>query len=143
MRALRRLFDSTVQKATRSAAGSSQPAGLDPASRTGPTAHERTLMRRRARALHRQGGGGDELQAISAALAELRTLDELLAGGACVRCPACGELAGRRDRQCWSCGAQLAQPHEAATRVIPRGSRPGSAQVTGASSGRSPLPPAR
>src|SRR5881275_1008572 len=51
---LRRLFERSKQKADRSAAGTPVPAGIDPSAPPGPTARERTLMRRRLRALRRR-----------------------------------------------------------------------------------------
>jgi hypothetical protein len=155
---LTRLLERYKEKATRSAAGTAVPAGLDPDERPGPTAHERTLMRRRLRALSRRrqalGGHADELavldsetEAITRALEELKTLDELLASGPVARCPGCGELAGRQDPVCSNCGAQLAaaQPTQPLHPVGEPASAPNGhpAAVTGASSARSPSPPAR
>jgi hypothetical protein len=55
---LRRFLDRSAKKVNRSAAGASPvPAGLDPrqpGERRGPTARERTLMRRRLRAVRRR-----------------------------------------------------------------------------------------
>lgn len=149
MRALlRRLLETTARKVNRSAAGSFPPAGVDDPAPRGPTAHERTLMRRRLRSLRRAASSSAdadaERAALENALERMSTLDELLAGGTSQRCPACGELAGKRDRSCPSCGAQLAAPREAVTRPLGRAQHaPPAAPVRGASSGRSPTPPAR
>jgi hypothetical protein len=154
---LRRLIERSARSVNRSAAGSPVPAGVEPlrhGERTLPTAHERTLIRRRLRAL-RKGtleAVNTEPGRLEQALAERITLDELLAGGAIARCPSCGDLVANGEKQCWNCGAeqqqardthhrdgeatqQLAAPrtHTAATTAAP----------TGASSGRSPAPPAR
>jgi hypothetical protein len=51
---LRRLLDRSTQKVNRAAAGTPVPAGVEPGERRGPTAGERTLMRRRLRALRRR-----------------------------------------------------------------------------------------
>jgi hypothetical protein len=159
---LRRLLERSKQKIDRSAAGTEVPAGIDPSEQRGPTAHERTLMRRRLRALRRRqeaiaaqplDGQAPELaqleaetQAIAQALREKKTLDELLATGLSKRCPSCGELEGGRDPFCPTCGAQTQAPappapHPAAARAAhPTGQ---TAVITGASSGRSPTPPGR
>src|SRR5690349_2990980 len=94
---LTRLLERYKDKANRSAAGTAVPAGLDPDERRGPTAHERTLMRRRLRALRRRreglAGHTDELaqldaeaEAITRALEERTTLEDLVASGIVVRC---------------------------------------------------------
>jgi mono/diheme cytochrome c family protein len=141
---LRSLFDRLSAKVNRSAAGTPIPAGVDPpvpGERPKPTAHERTLMRRRLRALERHreqlGDGAAELKAIDAearalttALAELKTLDELVAAGAVKRCPGCGELVGPGDGQCAAC-------HTALT------SDPAAKPGDGAGVAPQPLPPAR
>src|SRR3954454_20766028 len=51
---LTRLLERSTQKVNRSAAGTPVPAGIDPDERRGPTARERTLMRRRLRSLRRR-----------------------------------------------------------------------------------------
>jgi hypothetical protein len=51
---LRRLLERSTQKVNRSAVGTPVPAGLEPGERRGPTARERTLMRRRLRSLRRR-----------------------------------------------------------------------------------------
>jgi hypothetical protein len=51
---LRRLFDRSKQRVNSTAAGTKVPAGTDPGEQHGPTARERTLMRRRLRALRRR-----------------------------------------------------------------------------------------
>jgi len=155
---LTRLFERLKAKADRSAAGTPVPAGLDPDEPRGPTARERTLMRRRLRTLQRRRAtiesAGDELaqldgeaDALRRALDERRTLDELLASGAVAHCHDCGELAGRRDNVCPNCGAQLGS-EEPTQRRPGAQSRNGHADatstaVTGASSARSSSPPAR
>ena len=48
-----------------------------------------------------------EARAIAKALDELKTLDDLVAGGVAARCTACGELVASRDGYCASCGAAL------------------------------------
>ena len=176
---LRRLLERSKQRINRSAAGTPVPAGIEPGAPTGPTARERTLMRRRLRALrrrrealmrevgglvleskHGESGAPERLdgrtreleevdaetRAIVQALDELKTLDQLLSSGPSSRCPSCGELVGKRDHFCTNCGAQLsggqpADPRPAAGRPA-RTSAP-APMVTGASSGRSPSPPAR
>jgi len=160
---LRRLLERSKQKIDRSAAGTSVPAGIDPAERRGPTARERTVMRRRLRALRRRrdaiaaqpvDGPTQELeridaeeQAIKDALHTRKTLDELLASGVSARCTSCGELMSARAQFCSNCGAATgrpaapAEPHAPAAR--PAHTSAPAAVVTGASSGRSPTPPAR
>lgn len=148
---LTRLFERLKAKADRSAAGTAVPAGLDPNERRGPTARERMFMRRRLRTIEGSADRPAELdaeaQALRRALDERQTLDELLASGAVARCPSCGELTGRRERTCSNCGAQLAsdQPterHSSARDQNGHTTAPTTA-VTGASSVRSPTPPAR
>src|SRR5690242_3463253 len=94
---LRRVLERSKQKIDRSAAGTPVPAGIEPSEQRGPTARERTLMRRRLRALRRrqdaiaaqplEGQAPEveqleaEAQAIAEALDGKKTLDELLAGG--------------------------------------------------------------
>lgn len=51
---LRRLFDRSKQTVNATAAGTKLPAGTEPGEQRGPTARERTLMRRRLRALRRR-----------------------------------------------------------------------------------------
>jgi hypothetical protein len=51
---LRRLLARSKQKIDRSATGTPVPAGIEPGEQRGPTARERTLMRRRLRALRRR-----------------------------------------------------------------------------------------
>jgi hypothetical protein len=51
---LRRLFDRSKQRVNSTAAGTKVPAGTDPGEQHGPTARDRTLMRRRLRALRRR-----------------------------------------------------------------------------------------
>src|SRR2546423_13699311 len=51
---LKRLLERSTQKVNRSAAGSPVPAGIEPGEPRHPTARERTLMRRRLRALRRR-----------------------------------------------------------------------------------------
>ena len=165
MRALlRRLLDRTAEKVNRSAAGTAPPAGLEPpkpGERAGPTARERTLMRRRLRALrkrresHEKAGGvrPKDLEEIDAeivmlrdALAQRKTLDELLASSPLTRCPGCGDLVSKRERQCPSCGTQLPPGREAPPHPAPRAKHAGSPAVpvaTGASSARSRTPPSR
>jgi hypothetical protein len=171
---LRRLLDRAAEKVNRSAAGTAVPAGLEPprpGDRPKPTARERTLMRRRLRALRKRreapaadaahGAQGDslatadgarrrdrdeieaEIALLESALAERKTLDALLSSSTLGRCTSCGELVGRRERQCSGCGAQLpGHGHEGGQRAVPRA--PHAAPVpTAASSGRSPTPPAR
>lgn len=164
---LRRLLERSKQKVDRSAAGSAVPAGIDPSEHQGPTAHERTLMRRRLRALRRRRealtrdvGGLDgaareleqldaEARALRQALDEKKTLDELLASGTSARCSGCGELMGKREAFCTNCGAKTphasvpeqAGPHPPAGRTSHATAQ--TAVITGASSGRSPSPPAR
>lgn len=118
---LRRLFDRLSDKVSRLAAGTPVPAGVEPlvaGERPKPTAHERTLMRRRLRVLkHRQEELGDgapereridaEARALTTALEDLTTLDELVAAGAVRRCPSCGELVGAGDGQCEACDTAL------------------------------------
>ena len=175
---LRRLLERSTQTVNRSAAGTPVPAGIDPDERRGPTARERTLMRRRLRALRRRrealtrevgglvleskhgergapqqlDGRTHELEAVDAeahalvqALNELKTLDELLSSGLSARCPGCRELVAKRERFCPNCGARLGRPAPPDSR--PPTGRPShaapAAMATGASSGRSPSPPAR
>jgi len=160
---LRRLLERSKQKIDRSAAGTAVPAGIDPAEQSGPTARERTLMRRRLRALRRRrdaiaaqpvDGHAQELERIEAeehaiidALHTRKTLDELLVSGVSARCTSCGELMSGRAQFCSNCGAATgrpdppAEPHPAATR--PSHTSAATAVVTGASSGRSRTPPAR
>jgi ribosomal protein L32 len=151
---LRRLLDRSTQKVNRVAAGTPLPAGLEPGERRGPTARERTLMRRRLRALRRRrealaredGSRTQELEAVDAearalveALDERKTLDELLASGACSRCPACGELGASHENYCTNCGAQQRPNPQVAT---PAPAHPRAPVVTGASSAQSRTPPA-
>ena len=176
---LRRLLERSTQKVNRSAAGTRVPAGIDPDERRGPTARERTLMRRRLRSLRRRrealmrevGGlvlksqhGEDgasqqldgrtheledvdaEARAIVQALDELKTLDELLSSGLSARCSSCSELVAKREHFCANCGAPVGRPAPPDSR--PPSGRPANratpaAVATGASSGRSPSPPAR
>ena len=166
---LRRLIERSARSVNRSAAGSAVPAGIEPpppGERPRPTAHERTLMRRRLRMLRRldkaapDNGGAPELESVKAeietlqrALAELTTLDELLASGAFARCPSCGDLVAPRDHRCLHCDAELphAAPHtrnggEPAQEPQPAGRphpAPAATAATGASSGRAPTQPAR
>lgn len=176
---LRRLLERSTQTVNRSAAGTPVPAGVDPDERRGPTARERTLMRRRLRSLRRRrealmrevgglvleskhgeagapqqlDGRTHELEAVDAearalvqALDELKTLDELLSSGVSARCPSCGELVAGRERFCTNCGAQLGRPAPPDSRPPtgrPSRSAAPAAMATGASSGRSPSPPAR
>lgn len=105
-------------------------------------------MRRRLRALRKAASQSAEAEAegvaLEQALERMSTLDELLAGGNSQRCTACGELAGKRDRSCPSCGAQLAPAREAMPRPPKRMQHAApAAPVRGASSGRSPTPPSR
>jgi hypothetical protein len=51
---LRRLLERSTKKINQAAAGSAVPAGVEPGERSGPTARERTLMRRRLRAVRRR-----------------------------------------------------------------------------------------
>jgi hypothetical protein len=160
---LRRLLERSKQKIDRSAAGTPVPAGIDPAEQRGPTAHERTLMRRRQRALRcrRQAiaaqpfdGHTQELERIDAeeraikeALNTRKTLEELLGSGVSARCTICGELISARAEFCSNCGAATRRPSPA-PEAHPPAARPShtaapAAVVTGASSGRSPTPPAR
>ena len=118
---LRRLLDRLSDKVNRSAAGTPTPAGVEPpvaGEPPKPTAHERTLMRRRLRALERRrqqlGDGAAELERIDAearalgtALKEQKTVDELVAAGVVRRCPSCGELVGAGDGQCAACDTAL------------------------------------
>ena len=158
---LRRLLDRTTKKVNRVAAGTPVPAGIDPDERKGPTARERTLMRRRLRALRRRrealtrDGNGialestQELEAVDAerhaleqALKELKTLDELLASGVSGRCANCGELVSTREHYCTNCGAEQPSTHRPAP--APKGPPPQRAPVvTGASSARAQTPPGR
>ena len=179
---LRRLLERSKQKVDRSAAGTPVPAGIEPNAKPGPTARERTLMRRRLRALrrrrealmrevgglvleskHGENGASQRLdgrtreleqvdaeaRAIAQALAELKTLDELLSSGPSARCSTCGELVAKREHFCSNCGAatgkgvpaQQPEPHPPASRAAHPAAP--AAVVTGASSGRSPSPPAR
>jgi hypothetical protein len=158
---LRRLLERSKQKIDRSAGGTPVPAGIDPSEQRGPTARERTLMRRRVRALRRRQeaiaaqpleGQTQEIeqleaeaQAIDHALHEKKTLDELLATGLSKRCSNCGELEAKRDPFCPNCGVQTeapAQPAPHAPAARPAHSTAQTAVITGASSGRSPTPPA-
>lgn len=160
---LRRLLKRSKQRINRSAAGTPVPAGIDPAEARGPTARERTLMRRRLRALRRRrdaiaaqpvDGHTQELdqidveeRAIKDALQTRKTVDELVASGVSARCKSCGELMSARAQFCSNCGAATgrpapaAEPHPPATR--PSHTSAPAAAVTGASSGRSRTPPAR
>ncbi len=147
---LTHVFERYKAKADRSAIGTPVPAGLDPDEPRGPTARERSLMRRRLRALERGGGIAEqdpEAEALRRALAERETLDELLSSGAVVRCPSCGELAGRSEPLCANCGGRLAseEPTERLPPPVQNGhaAAPTTKAVTGASSARSPTPPAR
>ena len=140
---LTRLYERWKATAYRSAVGTPVPAGLDPDEPGGPTARERMLMRRRLRALGREDA---EAEVLRRALAERQTLEELLATGAVVRCPSCGELAGRSEPLCANCGARLAseQATERRTATAQNGHATApTTTVTGASSVRSPTPPAR
>jgi len=158
---LRRVLERSKQKINRSAAGTPVPAGVEPSEQRGPTARERTLMRRRLRALRRRqeaiaaqplDGQALELeqleaeaQAIAEALHEKKTLDELLAGGLSKRCSSCGELEAKSDPFCPNCGARTeapAQPAPHPPAARPAHSSAQTAVITGASSGRSPTPPA-
>ena len=180
---LRRLLERSTQKVNRSAAGTPVPAGLEPGERRGPTARERTVMRRRLRALRRRrealmrevgglvldsshgengapqrlDGRTHELESVDAearalvqALDELKTLGELTASGLSKPCESCGELVAKREHFCSNCGAQVGrvqapvtEPHPAAARSGARPAPPATAAVRGASSARSPSPPAR
>lgn len=118
---LRRLLDRLSDKVNRFAAGTPIPAGVEPpvaGEPPKPTAHERTLMRRRLRALESRreqlGDGAAELdridaeaRALSTALKEQKTVDELVAAGVVRRCPSCGELVGAGDGQCAACDTAL------------------------------------
>ena len=60
------------------------------------------------------GDGAAELEridaedrALTSALKELKTLDELVAAGVVRRCPSCGELVGAGERQCAACDTAL------------------------------------
>lgn len=148
MRALlTRLFERCNAKAERSAAGTTLPAGLDPNERRRPTARERSLMRRRLRALELDDGAEPEIEALRRALGERRTLDELLSSGAVVRCPGCGELAGRRERACANCGTRLASEEATERHAVSaqngHAAAPASGAVRGASGVRSPTQRAR
>jgi hypothetical protein len=114
---LRRLFERLSDTVNRSAAGTPIPAGVElpaPGERPRPTAHERALIRRRLRTVsaRREAGEGPatleqldaEAQALTTALDELKTLDELIAAGVVQSCPSCGELVGAHDGGCASCG---------------------------------------
>jgi hypothetical protein len=179
---LRRLLERSTQKVNRSAVGTPVPAGVDPREQRGPTARERTLMRRRLRSLRRRrealmrevgglvldanhgengapqrlDGRTAELEAVDAearaivqALDELKTLDELTSTGLSKRCESCGELVARREHFCSNCGAQVGRPAAHSTEPRPPAGRSSAhpaapaAAVTGASSARSPSPPAR
>jgi hypothetical protein len=160
---LRRLIERLAQSVNRSAAGTAVPAGIErslPGERPRPTARERTLMRRRIRLLRKQVGAAArdnghtgeleaEIATLERALADLTTLDELLASGAFARCPACGDLVAARDLHCLHCQTEL--PH-AVTRgrnggepqpAGPRHPATTASAATGASSGRAPRQPAR
>lgn len=132
----RRLIDRSARSVNRSAAGSAVPAGLEPprpGERPRPTAHERTLMRRRLRMLRKEhsAAAGDnghardrgaveaEIRTLEQALADLTTLDELLATGAFARCPSCGDLVAARDPRCLHCGADLPRAGEKAPLQAP------------------------
>ncbi len=156
---LRRLLDRSTNKVNRVAAGTPVPAGIDPDQPQGPTARERTLMRRRLRALRRRrealtrDANGlalestQELEAVDAerhaleqALKERKTLDELLASGVSSRCANCGELVSAREHYCTNCGAE--QPPTRRPAPPPEGPPPQRAPVvTGASSARVQTPP--
>jgi hypothetical protein len=115
-------------------------------------------MRRRLRALRRrreallQDGAKPELEeldaearALNEALRQRKTLDELLSTGRWTLCSSCGELVAKRERSCPNCGAQTgppgqAEPHPPAGRSAHAPSQ--ATVITGASSGRSPSPPA-
>ena len=179
---LRRLLERSKHKVDRSATGTAVPAGIEPNAKPGPTARERTLMRRRLRALRRRrealmrevgglvleskhGENGApqrldgrtqeleqvdaEARAIAQALDEQQTLDELLSSGLSTRCPTCGELVASRDHFCSNCGAKTGkaapaeQPGAHTQAGRPAHKTAPAAVVTGASSGRSPSPPAR
>jgi hypothetical protein len=132
----RRLIDRSARSVNRSAAGTAVPAGLEPprpGERPRPTAHERTLMRRRLRVLRREHGAGAgdnghareretveaEIQTLEQALADLTTLEELLASGAFARCPGCGDLVAPHDPRCVHCGAELPQASQKAPLQAP------------------------
>ena len=83
-----------------------------------------------------------EARAIVVALDERKTLDELLASGVASRCGGCGELVAERERYCQRCGAQLGRTQRGESHPAARPT-PAHPAVTGASSGRSPTPPAR
>ncbi len=118
---VRRLVERLSQTVDRAAAGSPVPAGLEPpvpGEPPKPTAHERTLMRRRLRALRRSreallldadGSDVEQLDAESHALAEAldqwKTLDQVIASGIVKRCSTCGELMAPGEGGCASCGA--------------------------------------
>lgn len=164
---LRRLIERSARSVNRSAAGTAVPAGLEPAhpgERPRPTAHERTLIRRRLRVLRQQAtataqdngrarepeGVEAEIDTLRRALDELTTLDELLASGAFARCPECGDLVASRDPRCLHCGTELpqAKPRNGAEPLHqPQPGGPPHTTVapaaTGASSGRAPTQPAR
>ena len=136
------------------AAGSPVPAGLEPpvpGEPPKPTAHERTLMRRRLRALRRSreallldADGADveqldaEARALAEALDQLKTLDQLIASGIVKRCSSCGELTAPREGDCSACGQGRA---DRGPRTADRGRRPRSS--SSAHPGCRPRPAAR
>jgi hypothetical protein len=117
---VRRLLERLSQRVDRAAAGSPVPAGLEPpvpGEPPKPTAHERTLMRRRLRALRRSreallldADGADveqldaEARALAEALDQRKTLDQVIASGIVKRCSSCGELMAPREGECAACG---------------------------------------
>ena len=149
---LRRFLDRTIRKVNRVAEGTPVPAGVDPREHTGPTARERTVMRRRLRALRRRrealtrDNRTQEVEAVDAeeraiieALDQRKTLDELLGSGVLSRCPNCGELVASREHYCTNCGAEqppARQPAEPKPPTPPR-----APVVTGASSAQAQTPP--
>lgn len=164
---LRRLIERFDRSVDRSAAGGAVPAGIEPprpGERPRPTARERTLMRRRLRMLRKEPGADArdnghtrpveaEIQTLEQALADLTTLDELLASGAFERCPKCGDLVAPRDARCLHCDAELPQAVEQPSNGVeptqeiqpagPPHPTTAAAAATGASSGRAPTQPAR
>jgi ribosomal protein L32 len=125
---LRRLLDRLSKRIDRAAAGTPVPAGID--TRTldeapKPTARERTLMRRRLRALEPSDG---EARALKEALDQRKTLDELIASGVVEQCPSCGELASPHEAHCSSCGVALRR--DQGPRTTDQGPSPQPARVT-------------